>query len=156
MIIKQPDDFNAVNGSFEFKWSKYFCTATSATLLKTQKFIDSECIRLMTPYTPMRNGILYKSAMLGTVIGSGEIKQIMPYARYQYYGLAYGPNIPIFGNGKCVGFFSKKGVKKHPTGKELVYSTSKHPLAGKMWFDRMKADHKEDILHGAEKIAKGG
>ena len=53
---------------------------------KVQKFIDSECIRLMTPYTPMLNGQLFKSATLGTKIGSGIIRQNAPYARYQYYG----------------------------------------------------------------------
>ena len=51
-----------------------------------QKFIDSECIRLMKPYTPMLSGVLIKSATLGSTIGSGEIVQIAPYARYQYYG----------------------------------------------------------------------
>lgn len=28
-------------------------------------------------------------------------------------------------------------------------------LRGKMWFERMKADHKENILHGAAEIAGG-
>ena len=35
--------------------------------------------------TPRRTGVLIKSAALGTVIGSGEINQITPYARRQYY-----------------------------------------------------------------------
>ena len=39
----------------------------------------------MNPETPRRTGVLIKSATLGTVIGSGEINQIAPYARRQYY-----------------------------------------------------------------------
>lgn len=50
-----------------------------------QEFVDSECIRRMNPETPRRTGVLIKSATLGTVIGSGEINQIAPYARRQYY-----------------------------------------------------------------------
>lgn len=50
-----------------------------------QEFVDSECIRRMNPETPRRTGALIKSATLGTVIGSGEINQIAPYARRQYY-----------------------------------------------------------------------
>ena len=50
-----------------------------------QAFVDSECIRRMNPETPRRTGALIKSATLGTTIGSGEINQIAPYARRQYY-----------------------------------------------------------------------
>ena len=52
---------------------------------RAQKFVDQECIRRMAPETPFRSGALRKSATLGTVIGSGEINQIAPYARSQYY-----------------------------------------------------------------------
>lgn len=120
---------------------------------KVQKFVDSECIRLMAPYTPFLNGVLEKSATLSTVIGSGEVRQNTPYARYQYYGQVYGPNIPIHEGGLVVGYFSPKGQKKHPTGRPLTYNTDKNPKAGPMWFDRMKADHKADILNGARKVA---
>lgn len=49
----------------------------------------------MKPYTPFKMGVLENSATIHTVIGSGEIKQITPYARYLYYGKVYGPNYPI-------------------------------------------------------------
>jgi len=111
-----------------------------------QKFIDSECIRLMAPYTPYRNGMLEESATLGTKIGSGEINQISPYARFQYYGKVMVS--PITGSP-----WAAKGEKKILTDRDLQYGTSKHPLAGKMWFDRMVADHKDDILDGTRKVA---
>ncbi len=157
MKIKQPPDrsINTPNGYLNLKWTPNFGKMKTEQLNQAQKFVDSECIRLMIPYTPMDTGILYKSAMLGTKIGSGEIHQNTPYARYLYYGEVYGPNIPIMENGQVIGFFSPKGKRKYPTGRPLQYSPSKHPMAGKMWFERMKADHKDSILRGAFRCLGG-
>lgn len=112
---------------------------------RTQKFIDQECIRLMAPYTPFRAGMLERSATLGTKIGSGEINQIAPYARYQYYGKLMVSSI--------TGSAWSHGESKVLTDKDLQYDKSKHPQAGPFWFERMKTDHKEDILEGARKVA---
>lgn len=111
-----------------------------------QKFVDQEVIRLMAPYTPFRAGILEKSVTLGTKIGSGEVNQIAPYARFQYYGKVMVSSI----TGSP---WASMGEKKILTDKDLQYDTSRHPLAGKMWFERMKADKKEQILEGARKLA---
>ncbi|CRZ34929.1 minor capsid protein [Herbinix hemicellulosilytica] len=111
-----------------------------------QKYIDSECIRLMAPYTPMRNGFLMRSATLGTKIGSGEINQTAPYARYQYYGKLMVSSI----TGSA---WARYGEKKVLTDKDLVHDKSRHPQAGPFWFERMKAEHKEEILNGARKVA---
>lgn len=110
-----------------------------------QKFIDQECIRLMAPYTPFRAGMLERSATLGTKIGSGEINQIAPYARYQYYGKLMVSSI--------TGSAWSHGESKVLTDNDLQYDKSKHPQAGPFWFERMKTDHKEDILEGARKVA---
>ena len=37
---------------------------------------------------PLRTGTLERSGTLGTLIGSGEVKYIAPYARRQYYNTA--------------------------------------------------------------------
>ena len=50
-----------------------------------QEFVDSECLRYMNKLTPRRTGMMIKSATLGTVIGSGSIEYLAPYARRQYY-----------------------------------------------------------------------
>ncbi|MBQ8633183.1 MAG: hypothetical protein IJ420_06215 [Lachnospiraceae bacterium] len=121
---------------------------------RVQAYIDNACIRLMNPYTPMESGDLCQSVKRGSDIGSGTLVYASPYARYQYYGEVYGPNYPITENGVVVGFYSPP--KKQPTGREIEYSTAKHPSAGKLWFERMKADHKEKILAGAKRIAGGG
>lgn len=50
-----------------------------------QEFVDSECLRYMNKLTPRRTGMMIKSATLGTVIGSGSIEYLAPYAHRQYY-----------------------------------------------------------------------
>jgi hypothetical protein len=66
-------------------WNPGFKPNMESGFANAQEFVDSECIRRMNPETPRRTGVLVKSATLGTVIGSGEINQIAPYARRQYY-----------------------------------------------------------------------
>lgn len=67
------------------EWNPGFEPAMERGFENAQAFVDTECIRRMNPETPRRTGALIKSATLGTVIGSGEIDQIAPYARRQYY-----------------------------------------------------------------------
>lgn len=66
-------------------FNKNFSQEKEKSFERKQMFIDQECIRRMAPETPRRTGVLIKSATLGSVIGSGEIQQIAPYARRQYY-----------------------------------------------------------------------
>lgn len=66
-------------------WAQDFKPRKEKGFSNAQEFVDSECIRKMNPETPRLSGVLIKSATLGTVIGSGEINQIAPYARRQYY-----------------------------------------------------------------------
>jgi hypothetical protein len=115
---------------------------------KTQKFIDQEVIRLMDPYTPNLSGTLIKTASIGTKIGSGEINQNAPYARYQYYGKLMVSSI----TGSA---YASHGESKILTDKDLQYNKHKNALAGPFWFERMKADKKEQILRGARKVAGG-
>lgn len=120
---------------------------------KVQKFIDSEVIRLCDPKVPFRTGVLKHSPMIASVIGQGLVIYATPYARYLYYGEVYGPNIPIFEAGELAGFWSPPGQKKHPTGRKLAYSGA--PERGAFWFERMKAEHGEEIIRGAAALARG-
>lgn len=120
---------------------------------KVQKFIDSEVIRLCDPKVPFRTGVLKHSPMIASVIGQGLVIYATPYARYLYYGEVYGPNIPIFEAGELAGFWSPPGQKKHPTGRKLAYSGA--PERGAFWFERMKAEHGEEIIRGAAALAGG-
>lgn len=69
----------------KLEWNEGFGKCESEKFARRQQYVDQECIRRMAPDTPRRTGVLIKSATLGTTIGSGEIHQITPYARRQYY-----------------------------------------------------------------------
>lgn len=75
------------NGSIsaEIVWNSGFARKKGQAFESAQEFVDSECLRYMNPLTPRRTGMLIKSGALGTVIGSGNIEYLAPYARRQYY-----------------------------------------------------------------------
>ena len=75
------------NGSTtaRLEWAPGFAQKTADGFSRAQAFVDSECLRYMNPLTPRRTGMLIKSGTLGTVIGSGSIEYLAPYARRQYY-----------------------------------------------------------------------
>jgi len=120
-----------------------------------QQTIDKAVIDYCIPYCPFDTGVLANSPYSVTVIGSGVVEYPGPAARYLYYGKVYGPNIPVFedDSGVPTRFFSPPGQKKHPTGADLQYKTDQNPMAGAFWFERMKADHADDILEEARHAA---
>lgn len=125
-----------------------------------QKHIDSACMRYVAPYMPFQTGVLESSMTLNTEIGSGWIVTATPYARYLYYGKLMVD--PITGKGAFHDpisgrFWSRPNTPKvlDPNGRELDFDTSKHPKAGKLWFERMKADHLDDIGEEAAMVAGG-
>lgn len=69
----------------KLEWNPAFASQKAQSFSKAQEFVDSECLRYMNPRTPRRTGMLIKSGTLGTVIGSGSIEYLAPYARRQYY-----------------------------------------------------------------------
>lgn len=112
------------NTTCKIQWNEDFGKQKTEQFSRAQKFVDSEVLRLDSPYMPMKTGALIKSGQLGTVIGSGEVNYVAPYAAAQYYNTAQG--------------------------------RSYDPQRGGMWFERMKADHKDEIIRGARKLAAGG
>ena len=127
---------------------------------EVQKFIDNEVMRQSLPYMPNMNGVLQNAMMSQTVIGSGQIRQNTPYARYQYYGVLFVDPITLKGSfydARTGRHWSRKGVAKipDPNGRMLNYNTSKNALAGSHWFDRAMKDHSESIGRAAARLAKG-
>lgn len=118
-----------------------------------QQVIDKSVIDYCMPYVPHDTGALETGPYAVTDIGSGEVVYPGPYAHYMYYGEVYGPNIPVFidDSGEPAYFFSPPGKTKHPTGRELQYSKDYNALAGAFWFERMKADHAQDIIEEAKR-----
>ena len=55
---------------------------------EVQQFIDSEVMRVMSPYMPKRRGIMIESMKYSTDIGSGEVIVNTPYAHMR---LHHGP-----------------------------------------------------------------
>lgn len=103
-----------------------FKKRSEANFNNAQKFVDSEVLRLTDPYVPFRNGKLKESGKLGTVIGSGIVEYIAPYAEDQYY--------------------NNKG--KGTDG--LNASNGTKGLRGAFFFERMKADHGDEIEKGVK------
>lgn len=111
--------------SCRLTWNPGFGAQRTSVFGDVQSFVDSEVLRRCGPYVPFRTGMLMRSGELGTVIGSGEVSYIAPYARRLYYGTRFH------------------------------FDQTAHPNAGPLWFERMKIDHKEAILRGAAKLAGG-
>ena len=119
MEIKTPRGVVSVSksGKTKLTWSEDFSKRRGEQFDAVQKMVDSEVLRQSDPYVPMRTGMLKKSGILGTVIGEGVVKYIAPYARQNYYTNA--------GRGQ--------------------EGTQNGGMRGKYWFERMKADHKDEI-----------
>ena len=135
------------NGAASLIWNPNFSSKWNGRYERAQKFVDSEVIRLCGPYTPFESGTLQRSALIGTTIGSGEVVWSSPYAKFLYYGKVMVS--PTTGSS-----WARKGERKVLTDRPLHYNGA--PKRGKLWFERMKADHKEEILEGARKLAGGG
>lgn len=148
--MKQPknEKIKAQKAEVNLVWNNTFGKDSAMKFDTAQKFIDSECIRKMVRYTPAKNLILSKAAVLGTKIGSGRIVVTSPYGRYQYYGKLMVSSI----TGSA---YARKGEKKVLTNKDLQYSTVRHPQAQRLWFEVMKKQHGQAILRGAARLAGG-
>ena len=113
-----------------------------------QKLVDSEAMRYKSDYMPRRQaGELEHMMILSTVIGSGQIDIPGPYAHYLHEGILYVS--PTTGSA-----WAKKDEIKVPTDRLLTYAGA--PMRGKKFFDRMKADHKDDILKDAQALVDRG
>ena len=135
-------------GDVSLVWAPGFRRGVQGNFRRAQAYVDLACIRHMDKYTPMLTGALKKSPTLGTKIGTGRIEYASPYARYQYYGKLMVSSV----TGSP---YARSGEKKVLTSVDLEYNTASHPLAGPFWFERMKAEHKDEILRGAAQIAEG-
>lgn len=98
------------NGTAKLVWNEGFGEKKREQFTRAQEIVDSECLRYMNPLTPMRTGTMIKSATLGTVIGSGEIIYVAPYARRQYYNNAGGS--PAHPQAKAYWFETMKAANR--------------------------------------------
>lgn len=121
---------------------------------RAQTVLDNEIVELMKPYTPHRNGLL-ENELSFSGIGTGILGQHQPYARYMYYGKVMVD--PVTG---AAGFRdkegkwkSRRGVKKIVSNRDITYQGA--PMRGAFWFERMKADHIDELLNIVAKETGG-
>lgn len=102
IVIETPQGFIAQRRiktgriTATLSWNPGFGPRLTENLNRSQAFVDNEVLRKSEPYTPLRTGTLVKTGILGTIVGSGLVQWIAPYARAQYYskrapGSAFGP-----------------------------------------------------------------
>ena len=92
---------------------------------RAQMWLDNQVIQDSTPYVPMNTGALFKSAITGTELGSGEVVWDTPYARRCYYG------------------------------ENFNFRKDKHPHAQAYWFEAAKAANKATWIRTAKRKAGG-
>lgn len=86
--IKTPNSsfkYSSPNSEIEFSFSDNFDKDINKLFQTMQVFVDSECIRLVEPYTPKDSGALISSIKNQTTIGNGLLIQQTPYAKKQYF-----------------------------------------------------------------------
>ncbi len=103
------------SGKAQLTWNPGFGQAYTHRFGSVQIFIDNGVLKGMEPYTPLRTSMMIKSAQLGSVIGSGTIRYLAPYAKRQYY------------SGRTPGTSSTGGLR------------------GRLWFERFKAEKGESF-----------
>ena len=99
-----------------------------AMFARKQQYVDRTVIEKMEPYTPKLTGTQIDIGASGTSPGTGIVQYNSTIARRNYY--------------------TNKGTGKEGTDSKF----GAHGLRGKFWFERMKADHKDEILKGAKKV----
>lgn len=70
------------------EWNPGFGKERTAQFNNAQAFVDNEVLRYSSAYVPFQSGMLQKSGILGTVVGSGTVQWIAPYSKMQYYSTA--------------------------------------------------------------------
>lgn len=114
----------------------------------TMTAVHNLLFKMETPYVPFDTGTLSQSVE----VTADHVKYTQPYAHYMYEGIVYGPNIPIIENGVVVGFFSRPGVKKTPTGRYINYDTAHHARATHHWDQAMLLAEGDVFRKQIEKI----
>lgn len=105
--------------------------------------------KLIEPWVPMDNGILAH----GYEITPNYLRYPGPYAHYQYMGIVYGPNIPLFDDtGELIGFYSPPQKYPKEPEQEIIYNKEKHEHASKEWDKAAYPVIKDQFLQGVKDI----
>ena len=73
------------NGMATLEFRPDFGARMSGKFDTAQVIVDNEVLRYSQPLIPFRRGMLVRSGKVGTVLGSGCVQYVVPYARFLYY-----------------------------------------------------------------------
>lgn len=117
---------------------------------RVQKVIGASIISHMRDLEPLDNGVMNANTRL---VKNDEVWVMTPYAHYMNEGILY-----VMDNDKgayyspTYGFWSKKGVKKHPSGRPLQYKGGAN--RGSHFVERTFNEHLDDIINDVRKAMK--
>lgn len=118
----------------EFSFAKGFSSINKKMFAEMQKYADTECIRLMTPYVPVGEPRYKNSGNLRDSVQNPEPGKI-----------TYGAG--VIKGGQSIAWRSYYLPMNH--------ARSGNPNAQRLWFEYMKAKDGSKIRQGLAKIAKG-
>ena len=132
----------------QFDWNRPIASIIDGIAGKdAQLFLANEAKRLMDPYVPARNMVLAQNVRVYYENGQGVVHYVSPYAHYQYKGEIYvdpKTGAAAFTNGAGL-FWSRPGVAKKPSGRQMNHNTFRHPLATSQWDKAMMTARKDDL-----------
>lgn len=114
----------------------------------TLLFLANECKRQMDPYVPADNLVLAQNVRIYVEDGQGCVEYLSPYAHYQWAGELYVSSL--------TGSAWSRGEYKVPTGRQLNYSSFRHPLATSHWEQAMWTVKKNDITRALQAYLNRG
>ena len=110
-----------VKGNFDTQAAK---TRISAAIHKAQMKLDAQVLADSNFYCPLKEGVLQKSGIIHTVIGSGLVKWRTPYAHSQYHRLDFDHSQQKNPNA-CAKWFEAAKARKMEQWRKLVDDTIK-------------------------------
>lgn len=118
------------NGSVTFTVTANFDEAAknaklTAAIHKAQMKLDQQVITDSNYYVPLKTSTLQKSAIINTVLGSGEVVWRTDYARRQYYGVNFDHSKQSNPNA-CARWFEAAKARKMEQWRKLVDDTIKN------------------------------
>lgn len=143
----------------EFRWSRPIASIIEQALGSgAPLFAANECKRLMDPYVPANNLVLAQNVRVYQEGIKGIVEYLSPYAHYQYAGELYVD--PVTGKGgffiEGIGWRSRSGVAKVPSGRGLSYSTYRHPIATSHWDKAMLVAKKKHLIRAIQNYVRSG
>ena len=82
---------------------------------RAKEEVHKELGEYVNDYVPMKSGELRRSMHYT----ANSVSWNTPYARYQYEGVVWGPNKPIFSGGRIIGWRDTPLSARHPTSRML-------------------------------------